>query len=493
MASRQQAIVISDSEDDIEMDQEEDAAPFLLVRPPEPGVGHVNIMSRPHALEDACAYYSTKQLTLAEIKFGRESVAGRWLSQSPTRVRNFLKITEEDLTALFALYDEIFFSSAFRTYFTRTGSAFRITPSARLTRVAGRCAYDVAKKRYGCMYWMEISVKIMKNLFTTAHAHPIGGLLCYTRLECLQITLEHEMIHLLTYLWRTCDEGKAHGKIFRQLVFNIFGHTDFRHNLGVSLSQAQSGDYLPAKEKIKKIKSELHIGAVIRYKDIQYTVTEKHPVKFYAKDPQGRVLKVPYIFKGYEVLRNDPVFPKSVPKAPSIPKAAPYVPKQAPIVLPKPYVPKQAPIVIPKAPVMPPKQAPKAQNVFLIDYSEKAIAVYGDTKPIKDKLLSLGGKFNMNLTISGVKQPGWIFSKKYRAVVEDLIRPTPYEQDIMDEQEDGPETQWVSQEEWRDRREEWGLSPGELWDGYTAHLQAYPPPPGVRLPPRVRPDWSNGY
>ena len=48
------------------------------------------------------------------------------------------------------------------------------------------------------------------------------------------------------------------------------------------------------------------------------------------------------------------------------------------------------------------------QPVF-VKYSEKCIAVFGDTKPIKDSLKELGGKFNMNLTHNGEKKPGWIF------------------------------------------------------------------------------------
>lgn len=46
-------------------------------------------------------------------------------------------------------------------------------------------------------------------------------------------------------------------------------------------------------------------------------------------------------------------------------------------------------------------------EVQIIEYSEKAIAVIGDTKPIKDKLKSLGGKFNAYLSCG----PGWIFTK----------------------------------------------------------------------------------
>jgi len=46
-------------------------------------------------------------------------------------------------------------------------------------------------------------------------------------------------------------------------------------------------------------------------------------------------------------------------------------------------------------------------SVQIVDYSEKALAVIGDTYPIKDKLKGLGGRFNKFLSCG----PGWIFSK----------------------------------------------------------------------------------
>lgn len=49
-----------------------------------------------------------------------------------------------------------------------------------------------------------------------------------------------------------------------------------------------------------------------------------------------------------------------------------------------------------------------AGEINIIDYSEKAIAVIGDTKPIKDKLKSLGGSFNPRLSCGA----GWIFPKR---------------------------------------------------------------------------------
>lgn len=59
----------------------------------------------------------------------------------------------------------------------------------------------------------------------------------------------------------------------------------------------------------------------------------------------------------------------------------------------------------------------KAGEVQIIDYSEKAIAVIGDTKPIKDKLKELGGRFNFRLTCGA----GWIFPKKQLPEVEKLL------------------------------------------------------------------------
>ena len=48
-----------------------------------------------------------------------------------------------------------------------------------------------------------------------------------------------------------------------------------------------------------------------------------------------------------------------------------------------------------------------ADCLRIIDYSEKAIAVIGETKAVKDRLKELGGRFNAKLSCG----PGWIFSK----------------------------------------------------------------------------------
>ena len=54
---------------------------------------------------------------------------------------------------------------------------------------------------------------------------------------------------------------------------------------------------------------------------------------------------------------------------------------------------------------------PMRVAVLVVDYSGKAIAVIGDTAPIKDDLKAMGGRFNARLTVEGQKVAGWIFSK----------------------------------------------------------------------------------
>lgn len=64
-----------------------------------------------------------------------------------------------------------------------------------------------------------------------------------------------------------------------------------------------------------------------------------------------------------------------------------------------------------------------AEGLEVVDYSEKAIAVFGDTKPVKEQLKELGGRFNPSLNYQGEKRAGWIFSKKQADKVRKLIKP----------------------------------------------------------------------
>jgi len=57
----------------------------------------------------------------------------------------------------------------------------------------------------------------------------------------------------------------------------------------------------------------------------------------------------------------------------------------------------------------------------LVDYSKKALALFGDTKSIKDLLSAMGGKFNSRLTHNDKKKAGWIFSKSKQSELNTIL------------------------------------------------------------------------
>jgi hypothetical protein len=60
------------------------------------------------------------------------------------------------------------------------------------------------------------------------------------------------------------------------------------------------------------------------------------------------------------------------------------------------------------------KSMPVSCDIQIIDYSDKAIAVIGNTKPVKDTLKSIGGRFNFHLNCGA----GWIFPKTKQSEVK---------------------------------------------------------------------------
>lgn len=60
-------------------------------------------------------------------------------------------------------------------------------------------------------------------------------------------------------------------------------------------------------------------------------------------------------------------------------------------------------------------------NIETVVYSDKAIAIFGDTKPIKEKLKSIGARFNPFLMHNGNKQAGWILPVSKQTLLTSII------------------------------------------------------------------------
>jgi uncharacterized membrane protein YqiK len=69
-------------------------------------------------------------------------------------------------------------------------------------------------------------------------------------------------------------------------------------------------------------------------------------------------------------------------------------------------------------------------QIKLVKYSPKSIAVIGDTKPIKDALQQLCGKWNQHLMINGERWMGWIFASKHQSAIETMLAELNEEGDV---------------------------------------------------------------
>ena len=79
-------------------------------------------------------------------------------------------------------------------------------------------------------------------------------------------------------------------------------------------------------------------------------------------------------------------------------------------------------------------EAVTVEVLEIVDYSEKALAVFGETKEIKDQLKKLGGRFNPSLKHNGEKRAGWIFSKKQAEAVWELVDTLQQEQPMPEKE-----------------------------------------------------------
>ena len=83
------------------------------------------------------------------------------------------------------------------------------------------------------------------------------------------------------------------------------------------------------------------------------------------------------------------------------------------------YVPEVPQTAMPEH--LPADAAPQNITVEIIVYSEKAIAVFGDTKPLKEILRSLGGRFSPRLQNNGQTAAGWVFPKRNEQKVRQTL------------------------------------------------------------------------
>jgi hypothetical protein len=67
-----------------------------------------------------------------------------------------------------------------------------------------------------------------------------------------------------------------------------------------------------------------------------------------------------------------------------------------------------------------------SNEMYIYEYSEKSIAVFGNTTPHKEILEEYGGKYNRNLKKDGENTPGWIFVKSKKEKIQKYINSNTF-------------------------------------------------------------------
>lgn len=169
-----------------------------------------------------------------------------------------------EMKRLFRLYDKRVFGGALKSELAAKSKSLKIqvTKGSENSRAGGWCK----TRKDG--YVLSFPSGLYTSLFSQGGEEKNGGILCSDRLGALQITLEHELIHLLMQL--TGNHKKkaqdstgtytSHGKLFRFLTNHFFGHTEFHHAMGYGdpstwskLSDFSVGDYVKITSQKKQV------------------------------------------------------------------------------------------------------------------------------------------------------------------------------------------------------------------------------------------------
>ena len=160
----------------------------------------------------------------------REYMLHNHFNNNPT----LTSFTPDHLKVLYNLYNNHSFGKELSSMLNKNKCTIEFGTNITSTRKAGDHTKD------GTKHIIRVSQYMINNLFTNGEKTvKSNGLIICDRLSGLINVFEHELVHLYCSLkgyTRKIDQGKGkmyyspHGKLFQELVFRFFGHTDYRHN-----------------------------------------------------------------------------------------------------------------------------------------------------------------------------------------------------------------------------------------------------------------------
>ena len=207
-------------------------------------------------MDEFCFYFAEKKprYTLEEIESKREKVieyVERLVGKRVTVANIKSVMTDDVMIRIIEKMDELFFENKLMTAFVANNCVVSSCIENRCTRVAGKCQFRIERNsaRGLCR---RIAIKMMSKVFINSfndvnlRDRGVDDVPCSSILRCFILIMEHELVHAIVFCMcdsmRSNNDGagdwsgvtrpsNGHSKTFMSILFNVFGHTKFTHNL----------------------------------------------------------------------------------------------------------------------------------------------------------------------------------------------------------------------------------------------------------------------
>ncbi len=139
------------------------------------------------------------------------------------------RLAQDDLEKLLKCYDQVFFNGWLQPVL---GDSLKLSLSRRMSRSAG---ITLCPKNFKQLppekrqIEIRLSVDMIFNYDALATNKQVGGIEATSALEALQLVFEHELCHVLEFLYR--GRSSCGGSFFKALSARLFDHQGRHHQL----------------------------------------------------------------------------------------------------------------------------------------------------------------------------------------------------------------------------------------------------------------------
>lgn len=232
-------------------------------------------------MEIICEYFLKNKYSNKEIALKKKNIYNA-LVQIFKDDLNINKLKNSQIRDMLIIYDNIFLFDNFYKYLEDSDIILNfVIDTDTENNNLGSTMYITPKLYKIILYQKEIN-KLIKSDY-----NKIGGIKCYNKIQCLMNIFEHELIHVIIYIFCPSKEvGDGHGEVFQTILKNIFGHN---HSYFSNLTEILNMSQKEIDNKVNLIKKKIKLGNIVE----SYTVKNKKK--------EGEVINIE---ENYVIIKN---------------------------------------------------------------------------------------------------------------------------------------------------------------------------------------------